>query len=248
MRKIGVAAREASRGLARADTASKNRALNAAAAEIRRRAKDILKANAADVAGAKKKKHDAAFVDRLTLSEKSIEQMAAGVEEVAALEDPVGRLSERTKRPTGIEVARMRVPLGVVGIIYESRPNVTADAAALCVKSGNACILRGGSEAIESNRAIASCVRAGLKSAGLPEAAVQLIGIADRAAVGELIKLREYVDIIVPRGGKELIERLSRESRIPMIKHLDGVCHVYIDDTAGAGQGGGGAGKTGKDR
>src|SRR3982750_4563902 len=232
MRKIGVAAREASRELARADAASKNRALNAAAQEIRRRGKQILKANAADVAGAKKKKHDAAFIDRLTLSEKSIEQMAAGVEEVAALEDPVGRLSERATRPTGIEVARMRVPLGVIGIIYESRPNVTADAAALCVKSGNACILRGGSEAIDSNRAIASCVRAGLKRAGLPEAAVQLIGIADRAAVGELIKLREYVDIIVPRGGKELIERLSRESRIPMIKHLDGVCHVYIDEHA----------------
>src|SRR4029079_4344767 len=137
-----------------------------------------------------------------------------------------------TKRPTGIEVARMRVPLGVIGIIYESRPNVTADAAALCVKSGNACILRGGSEAIESNRAIAGCVRTGLKNAGLPEAAVQLIGIADRAAVGELIKLTQYVDIVVPRGGKELIERLARESRIPMIKHLDGICHVYVDDSA----------------
>jgi glutamate-5-semialdehyde dehydrogenase len=158
--------------------------------------------------------------------------MAQGVEEVAKLEDPVGKLSERVKRPTGIEVARMRVPLGVIAIIYESRPNVTADAAALCVKSGNAAILRGGSEALESNRAIAACVRAGLASAGLPQAAVQLVETSERAAVGELITLREYVDIIVPRGGKELIERLARESRIPMIKHLDGVCHVYIDDSA----------------
>ncbi len=175
---------------------------------------------------------DRAFVDRLTLTPALIEQMARGVEEVAALADPVGALTERRKQPSGIEVARMRVPLGVIGIIYESRPNVTADAAALCVKAGNACILRGGSEALESNRAIAECVRAGLKSAGLPDAAVQLVGTSDRAAVGELIRLTEYVDIIVPRGGKELIERLSRESRIPMIKHLDGVCHVYVDDRA----------------
>jgi glutamate-5-semialdehyde dehydrogenase len=158
--------------------------------------------------------------------------MALGVEQVAALPDPVGALTERRRQPSGIEVARMRVPLGVIGIIYESRPNVTADAAALCVKAGNACILRGGSEALESNRAIAGCVRAGLEAAGLPAAAVQLVGTADRAAVGELIKLKEYVDIIVPRGGKDLIERLSRESRIPMIKHLDGVCHVYIDEHA----------------
>src|SRR6266480_786685 len=175
---------------------------------------------------------DAAFIDRLTLTPKLIEQMAHGVEQVAQLADPVGQISGRVKRPTGIEVARMRVPIGVIGIIYESRPNVTADAAALCVKSGNACILRGGSEALESNRAIAACVRAGLRSAGLPEAAVQLVDTADRAAVGELITLTEYVDLIVPRGGKELIERLARESRIPMIKHLDGVCHVYLDDSA----------------
>jgi len=158
--------------------------------------------------------------------------MAAGVEQVAALADPVGAISERTRRPSGIEVARMRVPLGVVAIIYESRPNVTADAAALCVKAGNACILRGGSEALESNRAIAACVRSGLAAAGLPQAAVQLVPFADRAAVGELVRLTEYVDIVVPRGGKELIERLTRESRIPMIKHLDGVCHVYVDDRA----------------
>jgi glutamate-5-semialdehyde dehydrogenase len=158
--------------------------------------------------------------------------MAEGVEQVAKLADPVGAISERVKRPTGIEVARMRVPLGVIAIIYESRPNVTADAASLCVKSGNAAILRGGSEVLGSNRAIAACVRAGLKSAGLPEASVQLVDTTDRAAVGELITLREYVDIVVPRGGKELIERLARESRIPMIKHLDGICHVYVDDSA----------------
>jgi glutamate-5-semialdehyde dehydrogenase len=154
------------------------------------------------------------------------------VEQVAALPDPVGHVSERVVRPSGIEVARMRVPLGVIGIIYESRPNVTADAAALCLKSGNACILRGGSESLHSNRVIAGCVRAGLKTAGLPEAAVQLIDTPDRAAVGEMITMTEYIDIIVPRGGKELIARLARESRIPMIKHLDGVCHVYIDDSA----------------
>jgi glutamate-5-semialdehyde dehydrogenase len=234
VRDLGVAARAAARDLARASSETKNRALHAVAAEIRAQGKKILDANAGDVAQARTDGSDAAFIDRLTLTPKLIEQMAAGVEQVAALPDPVGTLSERTKRPTGIEVARMRVPLGVIGIIYESRPNVTADAAALCVKSGNACILRGGSEAIESNRAIAACVRAGVSRAGLPEAAVQLIGIADRAAVGELIKLNEYVDIIVPRGGKELIERLSRESRIPMIKHLDGVCHVYVDDSADA--------------
>ncbi|HEX7250945.1 MAG TPA: aldehyde dehydrogenase family protein, partial [Burkholderiales bacterium] len=194
MRRMGLAAREASRELARAGTAAKNAALAAIAREIRARAKEILAANTRDVAGARKARRDAAFVDRLTLGPASIEQMARGVEQVAALEDPVGHVTERVKRPTGIEVARMRVPLGVVGIIYESRPNVTADAAALCIKSGNACILRGGSEAIESNRAIADCVRAGLKSAALPEAAVQLVGTADRAAVGELITMREYVD------------------------------------------------------
>jgi glutamate-5-semialdehyde dehydrogenase len=232
MRKLGAAAREASRELARAGTAAKNKALAAVAAEIRAREKEILAANAKDVAGAKKGRRDAAFVDRLTLGAKSIEQMAKGVEQVAALEDPVGHLSERVKRPTGIEVARMRVPLGVVGIIYESRPNVTADAAALCIKAGNACILRGGSEAIASNKVIAACVRAGLAAAGLPEAAVQLVGTTDRAAVGALVTMKEFVDIIVPRGGKDLIERLSRESKIPMIKHLDGVCHVYIDDSA----------------
>ena len=234
VRELGAAARAASRELARASTEAKNRALGAMAVEIRAAANAILAANAGDVAQAKADGNDAAFIDRLTLTPQLVEQMAQGVEQVAALPDPVGAITERAKQPSGIEVARMRVPLGVVGIIYESRPNVTADAAALCVKAGNACILRGGSESLESNRAIAACVRAGLRSARLPEAAVQLVGIADRAAVGALVRLREYVDIIVPRGGQELIERLSRESQIPMIKHLDGVCHVYVDDQADA--------------
>jgi glutamate-5-semialdehyde dehydrogenase len=234
IRDLGIAARAAARLLARAETAAKNKALLATAASIRSRLNEILKSNAADVAEAKKATRDAAFVDRLTLTPELVEQMAEGVEQVAALADPVGQITERVTRPTGIEVTRMRVPLGVIGIIYESRPNVTADAAALCVKSGNACILRGGSESLHSNRVIAACVREGLKSAGLPEAAVQLVDFADRAAVGELITMPEYVDIIVPRGGKELIARLAKESRIPMIKHLDGVCHVYIDDSADA--------------
>ncbi len=229
---LGKRARAAARELARADTATKDRALRAMAAEMRARAQAILAANALDVARAKAGGSDAAFVDRLTLTPRLVEQMAQGVEQVAALPDPVGEISARVRRPTGIEVARMRVPIGVIGIIYESRPNVTADAAALCAKSGNACILRGGSEALQSNRAIAECVRAGLRGAGLPEDAVQLVATADRAAVGELITMTQYVDILVPRGGKELIERLQRESRIPMIKHLDGVCHVYIDDSA----------------
>jgi len=232
LRGMGVAARGAARELARATTETKNRALKEMAKALRAKEKDLLEANRADVAQAKKDGLDAAFVDRLTLTPERIEQMAAGLEDIVALPDPVGEISRMEKRPTGIEVGRMRVPLGVIGIIYESRPNVTADAAGLCLKSGNASILRGGSEALRSNLAIAACVRAGLKAAGLPEAAVQVVSTADRAAVGELVKLREYVDIIVPRGGKELIERLARESRIPMIKHLEGVCHVYIDDRA----------------
>jgi glutamate-5-semialdehyde dehydrogenase len=232
MQDMGRAARAAARELARASTQAKNAALAGMAAAIRSGSGAILRANAEDGKRTKKAGCDAAFVDRLTLTPALVEQMAEGVEQVAALPDPVGAISERVKRPTGIEVAKMRVPIGVIAIIYESRPNVTADAAALCVKAGNACILRGGSEALESNRAIAECVRAGLKAAGLPQAAVQLVGTPDRAAVGELITLREYIDIVVPRGGKDLIERLARESRIPMIKHLDGVCHVYIDEAA----------------
>jgi glutamate-5-semialdehyde dehydrogenase len=232
MREMGRRARAASRALARADTAAKDRALRAIAQTLRERSAEILEANARDVAQARSGGRDGAFVDRLTL--ESVEPMAEGIEAVAALADPVGHITDRVTRPTGIEVARMRVPLGVIGIIYESRPNVTADAAALCIKSGNACILRGGSEALHANRAIAECARAGLREAGLPETAVELVQTPDRAAVGELVTMTEYVDIIVPRGGKELIERLSRESRIPMIKHLDGVCHVYIDDRADA--------------
>jgi glutamate-5-semialdehyde dehydrogenase len=232
MRGLGAAAREAARVLARADTQTKNRALRSMANAIRARQAELLAANRGDVEQARRDGRDAAFVDRLTLTPQLVEQMAAGLEQVAVLPDPVGQISERVKRPTGIEVARMRVPIGVIGIIYESRPNVTADAAGLCMKAGNACILRGGSEALHSNQAIAACVRAGLKAAGLPEAAVQVVEVADRAAVGELITLHEFIDLIVPRGGKDLIARLMRESRIPMLKHLDGVCHVYVDDRA----------------
>ena len=229
---LGESARAAARELSRASTAAKNSALEAIAAAIRKNAASILKSNAEDVRQAKKAKRDAAFIDRLTLDTQAVEQMAEGVEQVAALADPVGEVSARVRRPTGIEVAKMRVPIGVIAIIYESRPNVTADAAALCLKSGNACILRGGSESIQSNRAIAACVRAGLRAAKLPEAAVQLVETTDRAAVGALVTLRGFVDLVVPRGGKSLIERLARESRIPLLKHLDGVCHVYIDDAA----------------
>ena len=232
MHDLGRAARVAARELARADTAAKNRALQAIATEIRAKSAELVAENRHDIEKAKAEGRDGAFADRLTLSAKSIEQMAKGVEEVAALPDPIGQITGMEMRPTGIEVGRMRVPLGVIGIIYESRPNVTVDAAALCLKSGNACILRGGSEAIRSNRAIAACIKAGLAAAGLPLAAVQVVDTTDRAAVGELITMPEFVDIIVPRGGKDLIARLMRESRIPMIKHLDGVCHVYIDDKA----------------
>ncbi len=232
LRELGRSARAAARLLARAERAQKDRALAAMAAEIRARSAELLEANRADVGEARAAGAAPAFLDRLTLNPQAVEQMAAGLESIAALEDPVGRVTRLAKRPSGIEVGRMRVPLGVIGIIYESRPNVTADAAGLCVKAGNACILRGGSEALHSNQAIAACARAGLATAGLPEAAVQVVGTSDRAAVGELVTMTEFVDIIVPRGGKELIERLAREARIPMIKHLEGVCHVYVDDRA----------------
>jgi len=232
MLEVGRRARAASREVARADTATKNRVLTEAAKAIRRDAKKLLAANADDVKGARAAGKDAAFVDRLTLTEKSIEAMAEGLEQVAKLPDPVGEISELKEQPSGIKVGKMRVPLGVIGIIYESRPNVTADAAALCLKAGNACILRGGSEAVRSNLAIAACVHEGLRLANLPEDSVQVVETADRAAVGQLLSMNEYVDIIVPRGGKDLIERVMRESRIPMIKHLDGVCHVYIDERA----------------
>src|SRR5712691_9241485 len=232
MLEVGRRARAASREVARAVTDAKNRALLAAAKAVRRDAKKLVAANAEDVKTAKAAGKDAAFIDRLTLTEKTIEAMAEGLEQVAKLPDPVGEISELKEQPSGIRVGRMRVPLGVIGIVYESRPNVTADAAALCLKAGNACILRGGSESVRSNMAIAARVHEGLRAAGLPEDAVQVVETADRAAVGQLLSMNEYVDIIVPRGGKDLIERVMRESRIAMIKHLDGVCHVYIDDRA----------------
>ena len=232
MHGLGRAARAASRALARADTNAKNRALTVMAGAIRREAAALLVANAEDVAAARADGLDAAMIDRLTLTPKSVESMAAGLEQIAALSDPVGEMGGFAYRPSGIQVGRMRVPLGVIGIIYEARPNVTADAAGLCLKSGNACILRGGSEAIRANRAIAACVREGLREAGLPEAAVQVVETTDRAAVGELITMKQYVDVIVPRGGKSLVERIDREARIPVIKHLDGICHVYIDESA----------------
>ena len=229
---VGKQARAASRLIAKADTATKNQALTLTAQAVERDFKRLLDANAEDLDAARAKTLDAPLIDRLTLTEKTIAAMADGLRQIVKLPDPVGEISELKQQPSGIKVGRMRVPLGVVAIIYESRPNVTADAAGLCLKSGNAAILRGGSEAIHSNQAIAACVHEGLKGAGLPEAAVQVIETTDRAAVGELITMQEYVDVVVPRGGKDLIERLMHESRIPMIKHLHGVCHVYIDDKA----------------
>lgn len=229
---VGRQARAAARAIAKADTATKNRALAGMAAAIERDVTRLLEANGRDLAEAGRLNLDAAMIDRLTLDPKGIAAMADGLRQIAALVDPIGEVIGLTERPSGIKVARMRVPLGVVAIIYESRPNVTADAAGLCVKSGNAAILRGGSEAMHSNQAIADCVHAGLAAAGLPENVVQVIETTDRAAVGELITMQEYVDVVVPRGGKGLIERLMRESRIPMIKHLHGVCHTYIDDRA----------------
>jgi glutamate-5-semialdehyde dehydrogenase len=232
MREIGADARAAARELARADTSAKDNALRAMAAAIRRDETRLLAANAQDVAAAKAGGKDAAFVDRLTLCSKSIRAMADGLDQVAALPDPVGEITDLKYRPSGIQVGRMRVPLGVVGIIYESRPNVTADAAALCLKSGNATILRGGSEALHSNQAIAACVHRGLRDAGLTERAVQVVATNDRAAVGHLITDVAHVDVVIPRGGKGLIERITKEAKVPVIKHLDGVCHVFIDATA----------------
>jgi glutamate-5-semialdehyde dehydrogenase len=232
MEAVGRTARAASRELARAGTAAKDAALHAIAAAIRRDQAKLLAANGADVAAARTAGEDAAFVDRLTLDARTIEAMAQGVEAIAALPDPVGEITDLKFRPTGIQVGKMRVPLGVVGIIYESRPNVTVDAAALCLKAGNATILRGGSEALRSNRAIAACVHEGLRAAGLPENAVQVVATTDRAAVGHLIADEKHVDVVVPRGGKGLIERITRDAKVPVIKHLDGVCHVYVDAAA----------------
>ncbi|MDY0072694.1 MAG: glutamate-5-semialdehyde dehydrogenase [Thauera sp.] len=232
MHQLGRQARAASRQLAAASTASKNAALNAMAAEIRRRRSELLAANGADLTAARTAGLEAALLDRLSLDDKAIEAMALGLEQIAALPDPIGEMTDIKRRPSGIQLGKMRVPLGVIGIIYEARPNVTADAAALCLKAGNACILRGGKEAIEANRLIAECVRSGLIAAGLPEHAVQVVDTTDRAAVGELVTMSEFVDVIVPRGGKGLIERISAEARVPVIKHLDGNCHVYVDDEA----------------
>ena len=234
MQTIGRQARTASRRLATASTAEKNAALLAIAAAIRREKAALVAANQEDLAAARAAGLETAMLDRLTLSEKGVDSMAEGVEQVAKLADPIGEMGEFKFQPSGIQVGKMRVPLGVIGIIYEARPNVTADAAALCLKSGNAAILRGGSEAIRSNRAIAALVQEGLRTAGLPAECVQVIDTTDRAAVGELITMREFVDVIVPRGGKGLIARLLAESRVPMIQHLDGNCHVYIDDQADA--------------
>ena len=232
MQQVGQQARAASRIMAQADTAAKNRALEEIATTILGGSAKLIAENAKDVAAARANGLDAASIDRLTLTEKTIRSMAEGLQQIAQLPDLIGEISDLKYRPSGIQVGRMRVPLGVIGIIYESRPNVTADAAGLCLKSGNAAILRGGSEAIHSNQAIAACVHAGLRAAGLPETAVQVVATIDRAAVGELITMQEYVDVIVPRGGKSLIERISAEARVPVIKHLHGVCHVYIDDEA----------------
>ncbi|MEY2632846.1 MAG: hypothetical protein RIR00_1500 [Pseudomonadota bacterium] len=232
MQNLGRQARAASRRLAQASTAEKNAALLAIATAIRREKAALVAANAEDLAAARANGLESALLDRLTLSEKGVEAMAEGVEQVAKLPDPIGEMTDVKFRPSGIQVGRMRVPLGVIGIIYEARPNVTADAAALCLKSGNAAILRGGSEAIRSNRAIAALVQEGLRSAGLPAECVQVIDTTDRAAVGELITMREFVDVIVPRGGKGLIARLLAESRVPMIQHLDGNCHVYLEEDA----------------
>jgi glutamate-5-semialdehyde dehydrogenase len=229
---LGQSARKAARAMAKADTASKNRALELIAQAIRRDAALLTAANQKDVEQARSNGLAAAMIDRLTLSEKAIATMAEGLEQIASLPDPIGEISNMKYRPSGIQVGQMRVPLGVIGIIYEARPNVTVDAAGLCIKSGNATILRGGSEAIHCNQALAKLVKEGLAGAGLPADAVQIVETTDRAAVGALIAMPEFVDVIVPRGGKSLIERLMKESKVPMIKHLDGICHVYIDDKA----------------
>lgn len=232
MNDLGVKARKAGREISRTESGKKNLAL-LKIAEVIEKSTDILIAeNAKDLETGKSNGLDAAMLDRLALTPKSIQAMVEGLKQVAALPDPVGEITDLSYRPSGIQVGQMRVPLGVIGIIYESRPNVTVDAAALCLKSGNACILRGGSESIHSNQAIASCISKGLSEAGLPVEAVQIVATADRAAVGELITMNQYVDVIVPRGGKSLIERISKDATIPVIKHLDGICHVYIDDNA----------------
>lgn len=229
---LGHEARQASRAIAKANTGTKNKALTAIADNLQNQRQGILDANQQDVDAGRKNGLEDALLDRLELTPKRFDTMLTGLEQVAALPDPVGEISEMKYQPSGIQVGRMRVPLGVIGIIYESRPNVTVEAASLCVKAGNACILRGGSEAIRANQAIAEAIHAGLTESGLPQGVVQVVNTTDRVAVGELITMPEFVDVIVPRGGKGLIERISNESRVPVIKHLHGVCHVYIDDEA----------------
>ncbi|QWE30968.1 glutamate-5-semialdehyde dehydrogenase [Polynucleobacter sp. Adler-ghost] len=232
MQDVGRRARQASRAMARASSEQKNQALLHIAKLVRERSGEIQSVNALDVARAKTNGQDAAFIDRLTMTPKTIESMALGLEQIVSLEDPIGKITPLQKQTSGIELGQMRVPLGVIGIIYESRPNVTIDAAALCLKSGNAVILRGGSEAIDSNSLLAQLIQEGLGAANLPMDAVQVVSTIDRAAVGEMITMTEYIDVIVPRGGKSLIARLMAEARVPMIKHLDGICHTYIDADA----------------
>jgi len=232
MQDIGQRARSASRAMARASAEQKNQALLHIAKVVRQKASEIQKVNLIDVERAKANGQDAAFIDRLAMTPKTIETMALGLEQIVTLEDPIGKISALKKQASGIELGQMRVPLGVIGIIYESRPNVTIDAAALCLKSGNAVILRGGSEAIDSNTMLAQIIQEGLAAAGLPKDAVQVVTTTDRAAVGEMITMTQYIDVIVPRGGKSLIARLMAEARVPMIKHLDGICHTYIDADA----------------
>lgn len=232
MAELGQQARAAAREVARSATAVRNQALLATAQALDAAREELAQANAKDLEAGRANGLDAAMLDRLELTPARIDTMIEGLRQVATLPDPVGEISDMTYRPSGIQVGKMRVPLGVIGIIYESRPNVTVEAASLCLKSGNATILRGGSEAINSNQAIAQCLMRGLTEAGLPETAVQVVKTTDRAAVGELITMPQYVDVIVPRGGKGLIERISRDARVPVIKHLDGVCHVYIDSHA----------------
>jgi len=232
MQDIGKRARSASRAMARASSEQKNQALLHIAKLVHQKASEIQKVNQIDVERAKANGQDAAFVDRLTMTPKTIESMALGLEQIVSLDDPIGKVTPFQKQASGIEISQMRVPLGVIGIIYESRPNVTIDAAALCLKSGNTVILRGGSEAIDSNTLLAQIIQEGLAAASLPKDAVQVVTTTDRSAVGEMITMTQYIDVIVPRGGKSLIARLMAEARVPMIKHLDGICHTYIDADA----------------
>ncbi len=232
MQQLGLQARQASRAMARADTRAKNTALEAIASALEAAAPVLKLANAKDMQAGRERGLDGAMLDRLELTDAGIASMAEGLHQITSLADPIGEITDMNYRPSGIQVGHMRVPLGVVGIIYESRPNVTADAAGLCLKSGNATVLRGGSEAIHSNQAIAACIHDGLEQAGLPKTAVQVIETTDREAVGEMLTMPEYIDVIIPRGGKGLIERVSAQAKMPVIKHLDGICHVYIDETA----------------